>query len=389
MRFSIFAIASVVFAAVPAFTAPSALRTVERYAGETTGKYIVVLKDGVSPASLLGSLRSADIKVEAEWEIINGFATELSEEALNALRASDEVDYITEDGIATITATQTNAPWGLGRISQDGRLSNQNAAALTFTYTYDNSAGAGVDVYVVDTGVYTAHSQFGGRARWGATFGGYANADGHGHGTHVAGTVAGSQFGVAKAASIIAVKVLSDSGSGTIADIVSGLNWVLTQSRASGRPSVVNLSLGGSANTALDNAVASLTSAGVHVVVAAGNSNANAANYSPARAPSAITVGATTIADARASFSNYGAVVDIFAPGNAVISSYIGSTSATASLSGTSMASPHVAGLVAYFISKDGNQSPAALSTKLQTLSIKNAISGLPSGTLNYLSRNN
>ncbi|KAG5636157.1 hypothetical protein DXG03_005097, partial [Asterophora parasitica] len=140
----------------------------------------------------------------------------LSDEALHTLRASPDVEYITEDGIATTFATQTNAPWGLARISQPGRLTNQNADALTFSYTYDDSAGAGVDVYVVDTGVYTGHSTFGGRARWGATFGGYPDADGNGHGTHVAGTVGGSQYGVAKAVSIIAVKVLGDDGSGAI-----------------------------------------------------------------------------------------------------------------------------------------------------------------------------
>nr|AIN44165.1 serine proteinase [Volvariella volvacea] len=372
MRFSIFAIASVVFAVVPAYAAPSPLRQVERYDGETTGRYIIVLKDGVSKDNVLGNLRTsgAPIEVAAEWDIINGFSSELDEASLNALRASDDVAYITEDGIATISATQTNAPWGLGRISQDGLLSNQNAAALTFTYTYHDSAGAGVDVYVVDTGVYTAHTQFEGRARWGATFGGYANADGNGHGTHCAGTIAGSQFGVAKAASIIAVKVLSDGGSGAWADIISGLNWVGTQASASGRPSVVSMSLGGVA-------IHQLTSLGVHVVVAAGNNNANAANYSPARAPSAITVGASTIADARASFSNYGTIVDVFAPGQSVISAWIGGTTATNSISGTSMATPHVAGLAAYFISKDGNLSPAALEAKIKDLSVKNALSGL------------
>ncbi|KAF8662086.1 hypothetical protein AX16_001196 [Volvariella volvacea WC 439] len=388
MRFSIFAIASVVFAAVPAFAAPSNLRTIEKFAGETTGKYIVVLKDGVSKADVLGNLRSTGIASDSvEWDIINGFSTELDEDALNTLRASDDVAYITEDGIVSIAATQNNAPWGLQRISQNGRLSSSDVTALTYTYTY-SATGAGVDVYVVDTGVYTAHSQFGGRARWGATFGGYANADGNGHGTHCAGTIGGSQYGVAKEVSIIAVKVLSDAGSGTVTDIVSGLNWVLTQSRSTGRPTVVSMSLGGSANTALDNAVATLTAGGVHVVVAAGNSNANAANYSPARAPSAITVGASTIADARASFSNYGTVVDVYAPGQDIISSWIGSTTATNRISGTSMATPHVAGLAAYLISKEGNVSPATLEARIKSLAVKGAISGIPSGD-NNLARNN
>ncbi|KAF8647480.1 hypothetical protein AX16_006685 [Volvariella volvacea WC 439] len=386
MRFSIFVPA--LLAVVPAFAAPSALHPVEKFKGETSGKYIVVLKDGVSKADVLSNLRSSVATMESiDWEIINGFSAHLDEASLNTLRASSDVEYITEDGIMSISAivVQRNATWGLQRISQDGPV----PAIGPWNYTYNDAGNAsGVDVYVVDTGIYTAHSEFGGRARWGATFGGYANADGNGHGTHCAGTVGGRTYGVAKEVRLIAVKVLSDAGSGTVSDIVSGLNWVLTQARASGRPSVVSMSLGGSANTALDNAVATLTSGGVHVVVAAGNSNTNAANTSPARAPSAITVGAITIADSRASFSNYGSVVDVFAPGQNVISTWIGSTTATNSISGTSMATPHVAGLAAYFISKDGNQTPAALENKIKTTCVKNAIGGLPSGTPNCIARN-
>ncbi|KAF8662099.1 hypothetical protein AX16_001209 [Volvariella volvacea WC 439] len=392
MRFSVFAIASVVFAAVPAFAVPSPLRQVETYNGEKTGRYIVVLKDGVSKDNVIGNLRTAGAPIEVadEWDIINGFSSKLDEASLNALRASEDVAYITEDGIATIdaTVTQTDAPWGLGRISQDGRLANQNAAALTFTYTYDDVSVSGVDVYVVDTGIYTAHTQFGGRARWGATFGGYANADGHGHGTHCAGTVGGSQFGVAKTVNLIAVKVLSDSGSGSWNDIISGLNWVLSQAQASGRPSIVSMSLGGGVNTAVDSAVTALTNGGVHVVVSAGNSNTDSSNQSPARVPSAITVGASTIADARASFSNYGPGVDVFAPGQSVISSWIGSPTATNSISGTSMACPHVAGLAAYLVAKEGNRTPAALSNRIVELAVKGALTGLPSATPNNLARN-
>ncbi|KAF8662094.1 hypothetical protein AX16_001204 [Volvariella volvacea WC 439] len=390
MRFSIFA--SLLLAVVPAFAAPSALRPIEKFKGQTTGKYIVVLKDGVSKADVLGNLRTTTATAESvEWEIINGFAAHLDEASLNALRASSDVEYIAEDGIVSINTvvTQTNAPWGLQRISQDAKLTNQDPTVLTFTYTYNDVGNAsGADVYVVDTGVYTAHSEFEGRARWGATFGGYASADGNGHGTHCAGTIGGKTYGVAKKVNIIAVKVLSDSGSGTVTDIVSGLNWVLTQARATGRPSIVSMSLGGGASTSLDSAVASLTSGGVHVVVAAGNNNDDANFYSPARAPSAITVGASTIADARASFSNYGSVVDVFAPGQDVISAWIGSTTATNRISGTSMATPHVAGLSAYLISKDGNLSPAALSTKIQSLAVKGVLTNIPTGTVNYLARN-
>ncbi|KAF9473509.1 serine protease [Pholiota conissans] len=391
MRFisSLFSLALLAVAAVDAATP---LRVVEKFHGDTSGRYIVKLKDGVSKSSVLAGIKSA--KVTHDWKVINGFAGDLDDAALAALRASPDVEYVSEDGIMHTMTTQTNAPWGLGRISTTAKLSSTSTSSLTFSYTYDASAGSGVDIYIVDTGVYTAHSQFGGRAIWGATFGGYASADGNGHGTHCAlsldfrGTAAGSQYGVAKSARIIAVKVLSDEGSGSVSDIVSGLNWVNTNVASTGRPSIVSMSLGGSASTALDNAVTSLTNAGIHVAVAAGNSNVDAGSTSPARAASAITVGASTIADARASFSNYGSVVDIFAPGQNVISSWIGSTTATNNISGTSMATPHVAGLIAYLIGLQGNTTPAAMSTKLKSLAVKNALSGLPSGTANNLAHN-
>ncbi|PPQ67557.1 hypothetical protein CVT24_002837 [Panaeolus cyanescens] len=370
----------------PTLASPTiALRDVERYQGQTTGKYIVNFKKGASRRNWANKLK---IKSTEEWDIVNGFAADLDEATLNELRASKDVELIAEDGIMEAFATQTNAPWGLQRISQRARLSSTSTTALTYTYSYDDSAGRGVDIYIVDTGIYTSHSDFGGRARWGASFNNLGNSDGHGHGTHCAGTAAGTRYGVAKGANLIAVKVLSDSGSGATSGIVSGLNWVLSQARASGRPSVVSMSLGGSTATTLDNAVASLTSAGIHVVAAAGNSNTNAANTSPARAPSAITVGASTIGDVRSSFSNYGAVVDVFAPGTGVTSAWIGSTSATNNISGTSMAAPHIAGLVAYLIGKDGNVSPAAMETKIKSLSTKSALTSIPSGTVNNLAFN-
>ncbi|KAG6864561.1 hypothetical protein C0991_008656 [Blastosporella zonata] len=314
---SLAAVIAVIALAVPVFAAPFAI---EKFSGETTGKYIVKLKDGVSKASVLAALNS---NITHDWNLMNGFAGHFSDDALGALRASPDVE--------------TNAPWGLSRISQAAKLTNQDTSALTYTYTFDTSPGRGVDIYIVDTGVFTAHTTLGDRARWGATFGGYPSADGNGHGTHVAGTAAGSQYGIAKAASIIAVKVLGDDGSGSVADIISGLNFVATSASSSGRPSVASMSLGGGTSTSLDNAVTSLVNAGIHVTVAAGNSNADAANSSPARVTAAVTVGASTIADARASFSNFGSVVDVFAPGQNVISSWIGSTTATNNISGTSM----------------------------------------------------
>ncbi|PPR00624.1 hypothetical protein CVT24_005485 [Panaeolus cyanescens] len=370
----------------PTLASPTiAMREVERYKGQTSGKYIVNFKKGVSRGKWANKLK---VKTSDNWDLVNGFAAELDEATLNELRASKDVELITEDGIMEAFATQTNAPWGLQRISQRAKLTSTSTTALTYTYNYDNTAGAGVDIYIVDTGIYTAHSDFGGRARWGASFNNLGNSDGNGHGTHCAGTAAGTRYGVAKAANLIAVKVLSDSGSGATSGIVSGLDWVLAQAKASGRPSVVSMSLGGSTATALDNAVASLTAAGIHVVAAAGNSNVNAANTSPARAPSAITVGASTIGDVRSSFSNYGAVVDVFAPGTGITSTWIGSTTATNNISGTSMAAPHVAGLVAYLIAKDGNVTPAAMETKIKNLSIKSALTSIPSGTVNNLAYN-
>ncbi|KDR86145.1 hypothetical protein GALMADRAFT_261704 [Galerina marginata CBS 339.88] len=378
---------SLAILAVTALGAVTPLHAVEKFNGPTSGRFIVKVKDGISKASVLQKIHASG-SITHDWDILNGFAGHLDDAALATLRASPDVEFVAEDGIMHTMTTQTNAPWGLSRLSSAARLANQDTSALTYSYTFDASAGAGVDIYVVDTGVLTTHSQFGGRAKWGATFGGYPNADGNGHGTHCAGTAAGSQFGVAKAANIIAVKVLSDAGSGAVADIVSGLNFVLSSARSSGRPSIVSMSLGGSASTALDNAIASLTSAGVHVAVAAGNSNTNAANTSPARAPTANTVGASTIADARASFSNFGAVVDVFAPGQNIISSWIGSNTATNNISGTSMATPHIAGLIAYLIGLQGNITPASMSTKLKSLSVKSVLTGIPSGTLNDLAHN-
>ncbi|KAF7422197.1 subtilisin-like serine protease [Pleurotus ostreatus] len=371
----------------PILAVPTTLKSVESFAGERNhGSYIIKLKPGVAKNNILKSLGE---KATHQWDAaLNGFAGKFSDRALKFLRASPLVESISEDGIMHIfqdsdVVTQTDAPWGLARISSPTTVEGP-AAGLNFTYTYAPPAGEGVDVYVVDTGkifqdfgVFTNHTQFGGRARWGATFGSYKDADGHGHGTHCAGTVAGSTYGVAKAANIIAVKVLSDGGSGSVADIVSGLNYVLDSYQASGRPTIVSMSLGGGRSTPLDNAVATLTAGGVHVVIAAGNSNTDAANTSPARAPSAITVGASNIADARASFSNYGAVVDVFAPGQDVISSWIGSDDATNKISGTSMATPHVAGLVAYLISVHGNKTPAEIEALVVELSSKDALTGI------------
>ncbi|KAK0243852.1 serine protease [Armillaria nabsnona] len=374
-------------ALTPVLGAPNvALRDVERFAGKIKQNgYIVTMKDKSSRDSLVEALGSSVTALYSRTSI--GFAGILDDETLNEVRAHPDVATVAEDGIVSITTTQTDAPWGLSRISQSSALSASDTSALTYTYTY-GATGAGVDVYVVDTGIYTAHTTFGGRATWGATFGGYNSADGNGHGTHVSGTIGGAQYGVAKSVNLIAVKVLSDSGSGYISDILSGFDWVINATESSGKPSVVSMSLGGSASDTFDSGVLSLINAGIHVVVAAGNDGADASGTSPARVAEVITVGATTIADAKASWSNFGPVVDIFAPGAFVTSSWIGSPNATNNISGTSMATPHVSGIVAYLISQSGNTTPAAMSTLIKSLGVSGVLTSIPSGTANLLADN-
>ncbi|KAF9523113.1 serine protease [Crepidotus variabilis] len=375
--------------AASAIAAATPLLTLQTHQGKTSGRHIITLKQGASKNGLISKVALPGNDITHQWDIINGFAGQFNDETLNAFRADPDVESVTEDGIMHIFGTQTNAPWGLGRISTTPKLTNQDFEALTFNYTYaDDKLGSGVDIYVVDTGIRTTHVTFGGRARWGATFGPYASLDGHGHGTHCAGTAAGVQYGVAKKASLIAVKVLGDDGFGPWSDIISGLQYVKNQAATSGRPSIVSISIGGEVSQPVDDAVASLTAAGVHVVAAAGNDNNDAENTSPARTPSAVTVGATSIEDYRSPFSNYGAVVDIWAPGQFVISSWNTSDTATNILSGTSMAAPHVAGLIAYIIARDGNDTPAAITTKLQNQAVKGRLPGMPPNTVDYLAHN-
>ncbi|KAG5727551.1 Proteinase R [Termitomyces sp. T112] len=372
----------------PVIAAPGYLVPIEKVDGGTSGRHIVSLKANADKSSFI---EATNIATTHNWTVINGFAGQFTEDQINVLRAHGDVESITEDGFAQVSmvTTQTNATWGLARLSSVKKLANQNSNALNFQYLRETTAGLGVDVYVIDTGVYINHVEFGGRARWGATFGGYVSMDKNGHGTHCAGTVAGSSVGVARAASIIAVKVLGDNGQGIVSDIISGLDWVYNQAKTSGRPSIVSMSLSSnSPSTPLDSAVTSLTTIGVHAVVAAGNNNLDATNMSPARASGAITVGATNIADSRASFSNYGSVVALFAPGENIISTWFTGPTALVSLSGTSMATPHVAGLVASFISSKGRVSPATMRSTLKNLTVQGILANIPAGTVNQLAQN-
>lgn len=301
--------------------------------------------------------------------------------------------------------TEKMAPWGLARVSHRKPLSFG-----TFNkYLYSDDGGEGVDAYVIDTGTNTEHLDFEGRAHWGKTIpSGDADADGNGHGTHCSGTIAGKKYGVAKKANVYAVKVLRSNGSGTMADVIAGVDYAASAhldqvkaakngSRKGFKGSVANMSLGGSKVKMLDEAVNAAVDAGMHFAVAAGNDNADACNYSPAAAGKAVTVGASAIDDSRAYFSNYGKCTDIFAPGLSIQSTWIGSKTAVNTISGTSMASPHICGLLAYYLSlqpaADSEYSVAAITPKelkSQMLDIAtiDALSDIPSDTPNLLAWN-
>lgn len=350
------------------------------------GRYIVVFRNGRSGVSSAAEAQGVESQIQAKVArvrgklrhsyqyAIKGFAAELDAAAVQSLRADPEVAYVEPDRVVHAVTTQSGVTWGIDRI-------DQRSLPLSGTYTY-NSTGAGVRAYIIDTGILTSHPEFGGRASavYDAVGDGQNGIDCNGHGTHVAGTVGSSTYGVAKGVYLRAVRVLDCSGSGSNSGVIAGVNWV-AQNHIS--PAVANMSLGGGASQAVDDAVNSLANSGVFLAVAAGNSNADACNTSPARAANTTTVAASDRNDARASFSNYGGCVDLYAPGVNITSTWL--NNGTNTISGTSMATPHVTGVAALYKAANGDASYSTIRAWLTNNATANVITGNPSGTANRL----
>ncbi|MFF1709029.1 S8 family serine peptidase [Streptomyces sp. NPDC058268] len=379
------ALALGVVSALPATAQPrQAQGTVENAGvpGAIPGSYIVTLdadaaKAGSKAGKALADEYGAEIK-RTYKKALNGYAVELSAAEAEKFAADPAVESVVQNRTFTVDATQPNPPsWGLDRI-------DQKTLPLNNSYTYPDSAGEGVTAYVIDTGVRISHSDFGGRASYGydAIDNDNTAQDGHGHGTHVAGTVAGTLHGVAKKAKIVGVRVLNNQGSGTTAQVVAGIDWV-TQNAV--KPAVANMSLGGGADSALDTAVRNAVASGITFAVAAGNESVNASTRSPARVTEAITVGATTNTDAKASYSNFGSVLDLFAPGSSITSTWNTNDTATNTISGTSMASPHTAGAAALYLADNRTATPAQVSAALVAAASTGVVTSPGSGSPNRL----
>ena len=353
---------------------------IDRVPDAVPGEYIVTLADD----SVAVRPTAADLAADHEGDVLRtyrhalrGFAVEMTEAQALELSKDPRVAAVEENAVVRVDTTQSGATWGLDRI-------DQRDLPLSTTYSY-TATGTGVDVYIVDTGIRISHQEFGGRASIGmdAIGDGQNGNDCNGHGTHVAGTVGGSTFGVAKSVSLIAVRVLNCAGSGTTAAILAGIDYITANHSG---PSVANLSLGyGAVVTSVDTAVQNSIASGVTYAIAAGNDNVDACGNTPGRTPEAITVGSTTSTDARSSFSNFGTCLDIFAPGSSITSSWITNDTATNTISGTSMATPHVAGAAALFLQTSPAATPAQVATRLIGDSTPNKVSSPGTGSPNRL----
>jgi subtilisin family serine protease len=333
-------------------------------------QYIVAVKDGSNPASVAAIAGVSPKYVYSA--AFNGFAATLNDGQLRALRANPAVSYVEADQEVSLNTTQSGATWGIDR-------TDQRSLPLSGTYNYTATAGT-VRAYVIDTGLQANHPQFGTRASNVYDAFGGSGADCNGHGTHVGGTIGGSTYGIAKGVLLRGVRVLDCNGSGSNSGIIAGMDWVRTNHV---KPAVANMSLGGGYSSSVNTAATNLANAGVFVAVAAGNSNADACNYSPASASNVLTVGASTSSDARASYSNYGSCVELYAPGSGITSAWI--NSGTNTINGTSMASPHAAGVAALYKATYGDAASSTINSWIINNSTANVITGNVGSTPNRL----
>lgn len=364
-------------ALLAATTAFSGEGSVRRNARHIPGRYIVVLQSSADTSAVLSTVRN--LKGSAVRHTyqrgVKGLAVELSDVDAQTLSRDARVQFIEEDAVVSAA----DVPWGLDRV-------DQRSMPLDNTFTPGGTA-AGVTVYVVDTGILASHSDFGGRvaAGFNAVGDDGGTSDCNGHGTAIAGVIGGSTFGVAKSATLVPVRALGCDGSGSISSLLAAVDWILSDHLANNSPALVNMSLGGDPSSALDSAVFNLVTAGMTTVVAAGNNNVDACTISPARVGAALTVGASTMADNRASFSNYGSCVDLFAPGANIQSDWYSDDTSSIVASGTSMSAPFVSGTAALLLEKFPAATPGVVMQTITSQATLDTLGNVPDGTPNRL----